>query len=83
MLQHKTFFSFREGITDHSGLRLHMTPTLRQYDVGLLEFGVALSESMMLPPHFESLIYRGHGMPSCFGQVRLWVPYVFTEIAML
>ena len=64
------FFSFCEGMTDHSGLRLHMTPTLRQYDIGLLEFGVALSESMMLPPHFESLIYRGHGMPSCFGQVK-------------
>ena len=60
-----------------------MTPTLRQYDVGLLEFGVALSESMMLPPHFESLIYRGHGMPSCFGQVRHLGPLCTGRIQIL
>ena len=61
---------FYKGMTDHSGLRLHMTPTLRQYDVGLLELGVMVHPSVMLPPHFDALTYRGFGMPTCFGQVK-------------
>ena len=58
-------------MTDHSGLRLHMTPTLREYDVGLLELGVNVNPAVLLPPHFDSLLYRGYGMPSCFGLVNM------------
>ena len=47
-----------------------MTPTLRQYDAGTVLLGSTVSPSMLIPPHFEALTYRGHCMPACLNRVR-------------
>ena len=57
------------GKMDHSGLRLHMTPTLREYDVGAILIGSDVGPFMLIPPHFDSLIYRGHCMSQCLQYV--------------
>ena len=63
------FFSIT-GIRDNSGLRIHMTPTLREHDIGIMSLGVVVDEGMIIPPHFESLRYRGHCRSDCLQQVR-------------
>ena len=57
------------GIRDHSGLRVHMTPTLREYDAGTMILGTGVGPFMLIPPHFEALTYRGHCMPACLNRV--------------
>ena len=63
------------GIQDHSGLRLHLTPTLREYDIGLFEVAVNVDPNMILPPHFPALTFRGFGLPRCLQEVCSFVTF--------
>ena len=57
------------GVTDTSGLRLHMTPTLREHDVGLFIVENLVAPVMMIPPHFDSLTIRARCVPPCVEAV--------------
>ena len=47
-----------------------MTPTLREHDIGIMSVGVVVDEGMIIPPHFESLTYRGQCKSDCLHQVK-------------
>ena len=57
------------GKMDHSGIRLHMTPTLREHDIGAILIGSDVGPFMLIPPHFNALTYRGHCMSQCLQYV--------------
>ena len=46
-----------------------MTPTLREYDIGVMTIGAAISEAMIIPPHYNELTVRGHCTSDCFTLV--------------
>ena len=46
-----------------------MTPTLREYDIGVMTIGAAISEVMIIPPHYNELTVRGHCTSDCFALV--------------
>ena len=35
-----------------------MTPTLRQNDIDLVMIGADVNEEMMIPPHFDSNVFK-------------------------
>ena len=57
------------GKMDNSGIRLHMTPTLREHDIGAILIGSDVGPFMLIPPHFNTLTYRGHCMSQCLQYV--------------
>ena len=65
-----SYFFFNTGIRDHSGLKIHMTPTVREHDIGIMSVGVVVDEGMIIPPHFESLTYIGQCKSDCLHKVK-------------
>ena len=39
-----------EGIIDHSGLQIHMTPNVRQHDAAVMSVGAAVMFNHIIPP---------------------------------
>ena len=60
---------FTVGKMDHSGIRLHITPTLREHDIGAILIVSDVGPFMLIPPHFNTLTYRGHCMSQCLQYV--------------
>ena len=56
---------FHKDVTDHSGLRLWLTPTLRQYDAGVVSVGTAVSNFLIVPPGSDGYLTQG----MCHGQM--------------
>lgn len=59
------------GMRDSSGLRLIMTPQLRQYDAGILYMGMNVWESHVIPPYYKEFLSEGACSSDCLSQVRL------------
>ncbi len=57
------------GVRDTSGLRLHLTPTLREHEIGLLMTGATVAPSVLVPPNYSSLTYRTFCPGECFNSV--------------
>ena len=64
------------GLTDHSGLRIWMTPTLREYDAGILETGFSVRRWLhmqIIPPHAPAFMSRGVCHGNCLTDVSVAV----------
>ncbi|WAR30866.1 DOPO-like protein, partial [Mya arenaria] len=60
------------GKTDTSGIRFYVTPTLRQYDAGIMELGLEYTNKMAIPPRqklFQLTGYYNHYSPH-FQEIR-------------
>lgn len=53
------------GRHDSSGIRLHYTPSLRQYDAGIMELGLVYTPIMAVPPKQEIFYLSGHCTSKC------------------
>ena len=62
-----------QDVTDHSGLRLWMTPTLRQYDAGVISVGAAVSNFMIIPPGSGGYLTQGMCHGQCLAEVSRWL----------
>ena len=58
---------------DNSGLRIHLTPTLREHDIGIMTLGVVVDSALMVPPHYDGLVYRGYCTQDCMREVNIYV----------
>ena len=68
-------------VTDHSGLRVWMVPTLRQHDAGIIEAGVSVRSEwrqlLLVPPTAPAFLTRGLCHADCLSDVRkLWNSYI-------
>lgn len=55
----------RSGLVDSSGLRIYYTPTLRQFDVGVLEIGLEYTDKNSIPPKQEEFDLHGYCVAEC------------------
>ena len=62
---------FFSGIVDSSGLRLYFTPTLRQYDAGVLTVGASVNRYQVVPPHEPNFISSGFCTQDCIQRVYI------------
>lgn len=52
-------------LVDNSGLKIYYTPTLRQYDVGVLEIGLEYTDKNSIPPRQEQFDLHGYCVAEC------------------
>jgi dopamine beta-monooxygenase len=53
------------GVVDSSGIKFHVTPTLREYDAGTMELGLEYSDKMALPPGQNRWPLVAYCIPEC------------------
>ncbi|XP_064598301.1 DBH-like monooxygenase protein 1 homolog [Liolophura sinensis] len=58
----------RSDVVDSSGLRLTLTPSLRQHDAGTLVVGMTSSPSQVIPPFADDFRIDGHCVPECLAK---------------
>jgi len=51
--------NMRSDIVDNSGLRVFLTPTLRKYDAGLMQLGMAVNRLQVIPPQEKNFLSKG------------------------
>ena len=71
------------GLVDDSGLRIHYTPTLRQYDAGVMIQGKVVDQNHIIPPYSDA--FKSYGVchesclnKVCFRQEEL-IQYIFND----
>ncbi|XP_062515714.1 DBH-like monooxygenase protein 1 [Corticium candelabrum] len=55
----------RADYVDNSGIRIYYTPSKRQYDGAVLQFGHTITASLLLPPGKDNIITRNLCPASC------------------
>eukprot|EP00095_Tigriopus_kingsejongensis_P009488 maker-scaffold661_size154698-snap-gene-0.21 protein:Tk09488 transcript:maker-scaffold661_size154698-snap-gene-0.21-mRNA-1 annotation:"tyramine beta-hydroxylase-like" len=60
--------NMESGHQDQSGMRLHITPELRQFDAGIMELGLTYTDKMAIPPQVTEFPLRGYCLPECTEQ---------------
>lgn len=65
--------TFVLDMIDNSGVRITYTPTLRQYDAGLLTIGMKVGSHHIIPPFEEDFINEGFCTEDCLRQVRYFL----------
>lgn len=58
------------GRRDSSGIRLHLTRSLRRYDAGIMELGLVYTPVMAVPPQQRSFYLSGYCTSKCTRTVR-------------
>lgn len=58
-------FAPPSGRRDSSGIRLHFTRSLRQYDAGIMELGLVYTPVMAIPPQQRSFYLSGYCTSKC------------------
>lgn len=53
------------GRRDSSGIRLHLTPSLRRYDAGIMELGLVYTPIMAIPPRQHAFDLSGYCTSKC------------------
>lgn len=61
---------FLPGRRDSSGIRLHYTASLRQYDAGIMELGLVYTPVMAIPPGESHFSLTGYCSDKCTQLVR-------------
>ena len=59
------------GIVDSSGIRITATPTIRQYDAGILEAGAVVNRLQLVPPHEKAFVSKSYCNKECLQRVGL------------
>lgn len=60
--------SHRSGVIDNSGIRMRLTPTLRQHDLGTLVIGHSVAPFQVIPPHESKFVTKGYCAQQCLSQ---------------
>nr|CAD7448509.1 unnamed protein product [Timema bartmani] len=55
----------RSDWVDSTGVRLHISPTLRKYDGGVIELGLEYTDKMAIPPHQPQFTLTGYCISEC------------------
>ncbi|CAL1263625.1 unnamed protein product [Larinioides sclopetarius] len=55
----------KEGVIDSSGIKLTYTPSLREYDAGVMELGLEYTNKMAIPPHQADFKLTGYCVAEC------------------
>ncbi|XP_035207387.1 dopamine beta-hydroxylase-like [Stegodyphus dumicola] len=55
----------KEGLVDSSGVTLSYTPSLREYDAGVMELGLEYTDKMAIPPHQPDFALTGYCVAEC------------------
>lgn len=58
------------GIIDSSGIRFHVSSTLRKMDAGVMELGLEYTDKMVIPPKQPSFSLNGYCVTACTAVVR-------------
>ncbi len=66
----KTALSDSAGVIDSSGIKFHVSPTLRPYDAGIMETGLEYTDKYALPPGVDIWPLSGYCIPECTEVVR-------------
>ncbi|KAL0275472.1 UNVERIFIED_CONTAM: hypothetical protein PYX00_003309 [Menopon gallinae] len=53
------------GVIDSSGVRLYLTPSLREYDGGVIELGLEYTDKMAIPPGQSAFQLSGFCVSEC------------------
>ena len=69
VLSHVMFVS---DYVDSSGMRMWVSPTLREFDSATLMAGVKVSYEHLIPPGAESFRTDGHCLHSCLSDVSCY-----------
>ncbi|KAM9306602.1 LOW QUALITY PROTEIN: dopamine beta-hydroxylase [Pholidichthys leucotaenia] len=64
-------FLLHSGRRDSSGIRLHYTPSLRRYDAGIMELGLAYTPVMAISPRQETFYLSGFCSSKCTQTVHM------------
>lgn len=54
---------------DSSGIKVHLTSTLRRYDAAVLELGLEYIDKMAIPPREPHFSLSGYCVSECTGVV--------------
>ncbi|XP_061763270.1 dopamine beta-hydroxylase isoform X1 [Nerophis ophidion] len=68
------------GRRDSSGIRLHLTPSLRRYDAGIMELGLVYTPIMAVPPQQHTFYLSGYCTSDCTRTVRTRAPLASSSI---
>lgn len=60
----------RANMIDDSGIRITITPTLRQHEAGMLELGHVVSYSQVVPPGLPNYVTKSYCSSQCISQVN-------------
>lgn len=52
-------------MVDSSGMQIHYTDQLRNYDIGILEVGLEYTDKMAIPPGQEAFDLTGYCISEC------------------
>ncbi|XP_035690508.1 DBH-like monooxygenase protein 1 isoform X1 [Branchiostoma floridae] len=55
----------KKGMKDSSGIRLLYTSELREYDLGLMQLGMEVGHTQIIPPGSQSFVSVGNCYPDC------------------
>ncbi|XP_061763272.1 dopamine beta-hydroxylase isoform X2 [Nerophis ophidion] len=75
------------GRRDSSGIRLHLTPSLRRYDAGIMELGLVYTPIMAVPPQQHTFYLSGYCTSDCTrtalppGGVFIFASQLHTHLA--
>lgn len=58
-------------VLDSSGVQIHYTDRLRQYDIGIIEVGLEYTDKMAIPPGQTGFDLKGYCISECTRAVRL------------
>ena len=59
-----------KGVVDSSGLRILLTPNLREYDAGIMSAGIEVQPlALIVPPMQEEFTTLGRCTADCTGKV--------------
>lgn len=59
----------RSDMIDDSGIRITITPTLRQQEAGMLELGHIVSYFQVVPPGLKDFVTRSYCSAECLSRV--------------
>lgn len=57
------------GMVDSSGVRLYITPDVREYDAGVIELGLEYTDKMAIPPNQPDFTLTGYCIAECTAVV--------------
>ncbi|XP_035698652.1 DBH-like monooxygenase protein 1 homolog [Branchiostoma floridae] len=57
----------KEGVVDHSGITIHYTPELREYDAGILQTSGSFSPLLVVPPGLPDYLVESYCEPECLN----------------
>lgn len=67
---HRAVFFYLAGMVDSSGVRLYITPEVREYDAGVIELGLEYTDKMAIPPKQPDFTLTGYCIAECTAVVR-------------